>query len=74
MSTSMTTIAAPQASKVLDGLAEMTGALEGLYRDLHLHPELSMQEHRTAAVARHRSRPQRRRQAQARWDAAVHEP
>ena len=29
----------------------MTSALEDLYRDLHMHPELSMQEHRTAAKA-----------------------
>jgi amidohydrolase len=29
----------------------MTSALEDLYRDLHMHPELSLQEHRTAAKA-----------------------
>lgn len=33
------------------GLDEITGALEELYRDLHLHPELADQEHRTAAKA-----------------------
>jgi hippurate hydrolase len=45
------TTTAPQANLVLDGLEEITAALEDLYRDLHLHPELSMQEHRTAAKA-----------------------
>jgi amidohydrolase len=51
MSTSMTMTAAPQANRVLEGLETITAALEDLYRDLHLHPELSMQEHRTAAKA-----------------------
>jgi amidohydrolase len=41
----------PQADRVLDGLPGITGHLEDLYRDLHSHPELSMQEHRTAAKA-----------------------
>jgi amidohydrolase len=41
----------PQPDLVLDGLEEITGPLEDLYRDLHAHPELSMQEHRTAAKA-----------------------
>jgi amidohydrolase len=45
------TTTTPQANLVLDGLEEITGALEDLYHDLHLHPELSMQEHRTAAKA-----------------------
>ena len=31
-----------------DGLL---GELEGVYKDLHAHPELSMQEHRTAGIA-----------------------
>ncbi|MQA95531.1 MAG: amidohydrolase [Streptosporangiales bacterium] len=35
---------------VLSGLAEIRGDLGGLYRDLHLHPELSFQEERTAGV------------------------
>src|SRR5690349_16932479 len=41
-------------SRVLGGLAEITPGLEGLYRDLHAHPELSMQEHRTASIAAER--------------------
>jgi len=41
----------PQSHRVLDGLDEITGSLEDLYRDLHSHPELSTQEHRTAAKA-----------------------
>lgn len=36
---------------VLAGLGALTDRLEELYRDIHRHPELSMQEHRTAAVA-----------------------
>jgi amidohydrolase len=36
---------------VLDGLDTISGDLEELYRDVHAHPELSMQEHRTAARA-----------------------
>jgi amidohydrolase len=36
---------------VLDGLDAIIEPLEGLYRDLHAHPELSDQEHRTAAKA-----------------------
>jgi len=38
-------------STVLAGLDGIMPALEDLYRDLHQHPELSMQEHRTAAKA-----------------------
>ena len=30
---------------------ELTGRLRGVYRDLHAHPELSFQEHRTAGIA-----------------------
>jgi amidohydrolase len=46
---SMTSTSEPD--RVLDGLEEINGSLEDLYRDLHSHPELSMQEHRTAAKA-----------------------
>ena len=41
----------PQTDRVLAGLDEIVGPLENLYRDLHRHPELSTQEHRTAAKA-----------------------
>jgi metal-dependent amidase/aminoacylase/carboxypeptidase family protein len=37
--------------RVLSGLDEITSALEGLYRDIHAHPELSLQERRTAGLA-----------------------
>jgi amidohydrolase len=40
-----------EAGGVLTGLDGIMGRLEGLYRDLHEHPELSMQERRTAARA-----------------------
>jgi amidohydrolase len=36
---------------VLSGLDGIIGDLEGFYRDLHAHPELSLQEHRTAGKA-----------------------
>jgi metal-dependent amidase/aminoacylase/carboxypeptidase family protein len=35
----------------LAGLDAVTADLEGLYRDIHRHPELSLQEHRTAGLA-----------------------
>jgi amidohydrolase len=43
-------------SPVLAGLDRIMPALEDLYRDVHEHPELSMQEHRTAAMAADRLR------------------
>ena len=39
---------------VLSGLDGIVPELERLYRDVHEHPELSMQEHRTAGVAAER--------------------
>ena len=36
---------------ILDGLSEVRGWQEDLYRDIHRHPELSHQEHRTAGLA-----------------------
>jgi amidohydrolase len=41
----------PPTHPVLDGLDTIIKPLEILYRDLHAHPELSVQEHRTAAKA-----------------------
>ncbi len=40
-----------ETDTVLGGLGAITGGLEDLYRDIHQHPELSMQEQRTAAKA-----------------------
>src|SRR3954454_14361171 len=37
--------------RVLGGLDGIMAGLEALYRDVHQHPELSMQEHRTAGRA-----------------------
>jgi hippurate hydrolase len=37
------------STTVLAGLADIRGWQEEFYRDLHQHPELSHQEHRTAA-------------------------
>src|SRR5690349_8209049 len=42
------------ADRVLDGLEGIAAGLEELYRDVHAHPELSMQEHRTAGRAAER--------------------
>ena len=48
---STATMTAPPSHRVLDGLDDIVTPLENLYRDLHSHPELSNQEHRTAAKA-----------------------
>src|SRR5690349_5140743 len=40
----------------MDVLNAIMGELEDLYRDVHAHPELSMQERRTAAKAAERLR------------------
>lgn len=41
-----------QLANVLDApLDRLLPELEGIYKDLHRHPELSMQEHRTAGIA-----------------------
>ncbi len=45
-----------KAGGVLAGLDVISGELEDLYRDVHQHPELSMQEHNTAAKAAQRLR------------------
>lgn len=44
------------ASAVLTGLSASVPELEALYQDLHAHPELSMQEARTAGIAAERLR------------------
>ena len=43
---------ADRTDRVLAGLDAIMPGLEDLYRDLHAHPELSMQEQRTAARPR----------------------
>lgn len=55
MSDSMT---APSGSSAADfsGMETLLPELEALYRDIHAHPELSMQETRTASVAAERLR------------------
>lgn len=40
-----------EVRSVLGGLDGIAGELEAFYRDLHSHPELSLQEHRTAEKA-----------------------
>lgn len=37
--------------RLLDGLGDLLPTLEAAYKDIHAHPELSMQETRTAAIA-----------------------
>ena len=39
------------SDSVLRGLHDVLDDLEGLYKDIHIHPELSMQEKRTAGLA-----------------------
>ena len=39
------------SDSVLRGLHDVLDDLEGLYKDIHSHPELSMQEKRTAGLA-----------------------
>lgn len=41
----------PSATTSTLGLDEIVQDIEDLYKDLHRHPELSMQEERTACVA-----------------------
>jgi amidohydrolase len=50
----MTTTSA--SGSVLEGLDGILDDLEGLYKDVHSHPELSMQERRTAGAAADRLR------------------
>jgi amidohydrolase len=47
---------APPADLVLSNLERLLPDLEALYKDVHSHPELSMQETRTAALAADRLR------------------
>jgi hippurate hydrolase len=44
------------ANPVLANLPGLLPDLEALYKDVHSHPELSMQESRTAAIAAGRER------------------
>jgi amidohydrolase len=44
------------SAKVLANLDSLLGDLESVYKDLHAHPELSMQENRTAQIAADRLR------------------
>ena len=41
----------PLTQALESGFASMAPELQGIYEDLHRHPELSMQEHRTARIA-----------------------
>src|SRR4029077_17933869 len=47
---------AQQAQNVLANLGTLLPDLESLYKDIHSHPELSMQENRTAQIAADRLR------------------
>src|SRR3984893_10231594 len=52
----MNTIPANPADPVLNSLDRLLPDLEALYKDIHAHPELSMQETRTADLAAKRLR------------------
>jgi amidohydrolase len=43
-----------RTGSIFDGVGAMLDDLEALYKDVHRHPELSMQEERTAALAAER--------------------
>jgi hippurate hydrolase len=45
-----------QAQNVLSNLGTLLPDLESVYKDIHSHPELSMQEKRTAGIAADRLR------------------
>jgi amidohydrolase len=47
---------AQQANSVLANLSTLLPDLESVYKDIHSHPELSMQENRTAGIAADRLR------------------
>jgi amidohydrolase len=49
----MSTVA---SGTMISGVDRILGDLEALYKDVHQHPELSMQEERTAAIAAERLR------------------
>jgi hippurate hydrolase len=40
-----------QISEILAGMNQLLPELESIYKDIHSHPELSMQENRTAGIA-----------------------
>ena len=52
----MNTTKAAATEPVLKNLDRLIPDLEALYKDIHAHPELSMQETRTAGVAADRLR------------------
>jgi len=47
---------ARQANSILESLGTLVPDLESAYKDIHSHPELSMQEDRTAGIAADRLR------------------
>jgi metal-dependent amidase/aminoacylase/carboxypeptidase family protein len=47
---------AQQANSILASLGTLLPDLESVYKDIHSHPELSMQEDRTAGIAADRLR------------------
>ena len=47
----MPSVQSDAASRVLSGLPALLPTLEAVYKDVHAHPELSMQETRTAELA-----------------------
>jgi hippurate hydrolase len=47
----MNEIATNAADTILARLSSLLPELEAAYKDIHSHPELSMQEHRTSSIA-----------------------
>jgi amidohydrolase len=52
----MAQLASPDSASVLTNMGALLPGLEALYKDIHAHPELSMQETRTAGIAADRLR------------------
>ncbi len=52
----MGSITARTSATVLTNLGDLLPDLESVYKDIHAHPELSMQETRTAGIAADRLR------------------
>lgn len=52
----MAQLASPDSASVLTKMGALLPGLEALYKDIHAHPELSMQETRTAGIAADRLR------------------
>ena len=63
----MNSTTTPASEPILKNLGRLLPDLETLYKDLHSHPELSMQETRTAGLGRRLASQARLRGDNRRW-------